>query len=224
MTAVELDPGACERQMVARGLHEWAENVPEDRWDRTVAAVDLATKAYDRYLIDPGWPWVKEGDGVDDTLVIAAGGFGLFHLDPAAMATWADYSGPLRLLPLIESLLSRRRIHGLPRLLMECDTATRGLILDAFDLVAARDRAGALRRFGGDVAAILDSLIVDRVAVRRFLEGQPVKLNHAERLEVTRRWVDAGWPLSELEQATGWNVARYRREILAGEPQGVAWC
>jgi hypothetical protein len=135
MTAVDVDRN--ERLMVAQGLTEWADRVAEDR-DGAMAAVALAVNAYSGRLAEWGWPWVQVRD--DD----------LFQLDPDAMAAWGDYSGPLRLLPVIEALLGGRPVRWLQRLLWECDTETQDLIVAAFAFVASWNPAGALYAFGGN--------------------------------------------------------------------------
>jgi hypothetical protein len=55
---------------------------------------------------------------------------------------------------------------------------------------------------------------VDLVVVERVLAGDRLPTTKAERYEVIRRWPGTD---SELERRTGWNVARYLREMRAAE-------
>ena len=52
----------------------------------------------------------------------------------------------------------------------------------------------------------------DPIAVERVLSGDiPPYVTPAERREAVRRWAEAGRPLRELEQLTGWRTCRYYR-------------
>lgn len=210
----EEDPGRSERLMVARGLEAWVvDRVPNGEYVFTLAAVNLAADAYDGYLIQWGWPWVKEGSQFGDV--------DMFWLDPDAMAIWDDYSGPLRLLPLIEALLGGRPLEGLHRLMWESEEDVQAAITAAFDAIAERDLDGALYAFGDNPHDVLHRLApdIDEVAVIRLVDfnDTTVRLNHDERIEAIRRWQKTDRSLNELARLTGWNLWRYIREMESDE-------
>lgn len=57
-----------------------------------------------------------------------------------------------------------------------------------------------------------DRDLTDEVLVQRAMSGQSVKATKAERLEIIRRWSNAGRPINQLERILGSNVWRDIRE------------
>ena len=57
---------------------------------------------------------------------------------------------------------------------------------------------------------------LDWVAIERRMAGdKTVRLSKAERVELARRWTDAGRSLNELERVTGLNAHRYLEDVSA---------
>jgi hypothetical protein len=119
-----------ERRMVAAGLRHGVASLDPAEADMARAAVELVIRAYDGWLADPGWPWVREGARL-----------GVFWLDPDAIAAFAYRSGELRLLPLVEALCGGRRVTQLANVLVGLDRPTLALVLAAFDQAAQGSRA-----------------------------------------------------------------------------------
>lgn len=55
-----------------------------------------------------------------------------------------------------------------------------------------------------------DDGILDEVAIERRMSGdKTVKLTRTERVELVRRWVDSGQPITRCDQVAGINHRRY---------------
>ena len=134
--------------MIAAGLRLFAASVDPADAALAGAAVELVIRARGGEFVDPGWPWVVEGD--------AGGPFGLFRLDPDAMTAWDGGRPEHAVMDFVEALAGGRPVRRLAELLSIVDQATRRLVLCAFHHAAADRSDVAVYAFGGDPWLLVD--------------------------------------------------------------------